>query len=114
MFLTLMCDPPPSLPPSLPLQTRPEAVSALRSAAEGYLSFASSSEPRYSHIPPEDRETVAREAGAALSWLSEWRAGGARCACWLLAPPSSGIYLGHMCMQEPSLRNQQGTAVLFP
>ena len=47
------------------------AASAVRASAEGLLAFASSTEPRYAHIGPEDRAVVAKEAEAALAWLNE-------------------------------------------
>ena len=48
------------------------ACQALRTCAETYLAFAQNNSPQYAHITSEERETAAREAGGALSWLSEW------------------------------------------
>ena len=53
------------------LQARPEAIKALQSTAQGYLAWASSTEPRYAHITPEERAPIATEAQAALNWLSK-------------------------------------------
>ncbi|GFH14591.1 uncharacterized protein HaLaN_10679 [Haematococcus lacustris] len=52
-------------------EVRPPAINNLRSLAEGYLAFAASTDPRYAHISSEERDTVAREAQAALAWLSD-------------------------------------------
>lgn len=52
-------------------QTRGPASDTLRATAESYLAFARSDAPQYAHITPAERETVAKEASAALEWLNE-------------------------------------------
>jgi hypothetical protein len=51
------------------LQARPVAIANLRNVAEGYLSWAESSEPRYAHITAEERAPIATAARDALIWL---------------------------------------------
>mmetsp|Transcript_5796 Transcript_5796/g.10058 ORF Transcript_5796/g.10058 Transcript_5796/m.10058 type:complete len:782 (+) Transcript_5796:126-2471(+) len=52
-------------------EVRPAAVANLRTVAEGFLNWASSSDPRYAHIPTEDRIPIASEAASALAWLTD-------------------------------------------
>ena len=52
-------------------QTRGPAAQALRQTAEYYLSFARNDSLQYAHITPAERETVAKEAQSALTWLGE-------------------------------------------
>lgn len=50
---------------------RPAAVSSLRSLAEGYVTWAHSTDSRYAHITAEERSPIAAEANNVLRWLSE-------------------------------------------
>lgn len=50
---------------------RGPAADSLRQSAESYLAFARSEAAQYAHILAAERETVAKEAQAALDWLGE-------------------------------------------
>ncbi|WIA27991.1 hypothetical protein OEZ86_010580 [Tetradesmus obliquus] len=51
--------------------TRPAAIEQLRRIAEQYISLADSSLPAHAHLEAADRDTLRKEAGAALEWLNE-------------------------------------------
>lgn len=63
-------------------QTRGPAAQALRQTAEYYLSFARNDSLQYAHITPAERETVAKEAQSALTWLGEKEALQSKLAKW--------------------------------
>eukprot|EP00879_Flechtneria_rotunda_P002596 GHRR01002797.1.p1 GENE.GHRR01002797.1~~GHRR01002797.1.p1 ORF type:complete len:847 (+),score=384.28 GHRR01002797.1:127-2667(+) len=50
---------------------RPAAIEELQSIVNQYLQLADSSLPAHAHFEGSDRETLRREAGAALEWLNE-------------------------------------------
>lgn len=50
---------------------RGPAADSLRQTAESYLAFARSEAAAYAHILASERETVAKEAQAALDWLND-------------------------------------------
>ncbi|KAL3152123.1 hypothetical protein ABBQ32_001221 [Trebouxia sp. C0010 RCD-2024] len=50
---------------------RPRAAESLQQAAHNFASQASSSDPKYSHIPAADKKKVLDECQAALGWLEE-------------------------------------------
>jgi hypothetical protein len=47
------------------------AIEQLRRIAEQYISLADSSLPAHAHLEAGDRDTLRKEAGAALEWLNE-------------------------------------------
>jgi hypothetical protein len=47
------------------------AIEQLRRIAEQYISLADSSLPAHAHLEVGDRDTLRKEAGAALEWLNE-------------------------------------------
>lgn len=50
---------------------RPEAIQELRMVADQYQALAGSELPAHAHFSAEDRQTLAKESGDALSWLNE-------------------------------------------
>mmetsp|Transcript_37740 Transcript_37740/g.84112 ORF Transcript_37740/g.84112 Transcript_37740/m.84112 type:complete len:814 (+) Transcript_37740:104-2545(+) len=63
-------------------QTRGPAADALKHLADYYLAFTRSEAPQYAHIDAAERATVAKEAEAALKWLSEKQSLQAQLAKW--------------------------------
>jgi hypothetical protein len=47
------------------------AIMQLRRVAEQYISLADSPLPAHAHLEAADRDTMRKEAGAALEWLNE-------------------------------------------
>lgn len=47
------------------------AIEELQRIANQYLSLADSSLPAHAHLEQTDRDTLRKEAGAALEWLNE-------------------------------------------
>lgn len=84
-------------------QTRGPAAQALRQTAEYYLSFARNDSSQYAHITPAERETVAKEAQSALTWLGEG-GGSSGFRVWgVSGPRKQGVGLAHR-LALPGLR----------
>lgn len=52
-------------------ETRPAAIEQLQRIASQYVSLADSSLPAHAHLEASDRDTLRKEAQAALDWLNE-------------------------------------------
>lgn len=50
---------------------RPGAIEELQRIANQYLSLADSTLPGHAHLEAADRDTLRKEAGAALQWIHE-------------------------------------------
>lgn len=61
----------PALPAPHPCPAPAAAIEQLRRIAEQYISLADSSLPAHAHLEAADRDTLRKEAGAALEWLNE-------------------------------------------
>lgn len=78
------------------------AVADLRALADGYVALAGSALPAHAHLGEDDRATLRKEAGDALSWLNEkvmlqsqvstGRVQHPGCCVW-----ESGVYVGPCC-----------------
>jgi hypothetical protein len=57
--------------PLLPPPPLAGAIEQLRRIAELYVTLADSQLPAHAHLEAADRDTMRKEAGAALEWLNE-------------------------------------------